>query len=524
MKKSKHMRREIGLIGLMFISVSGILGSGWLFAPLLASTHAGPAAIAAWGIGGVAMLLIALTFAEISAMLPVSGGIARLPQFSHGNVVAMFMGWSAWIGYNTTAPIEVEAMMRYLAPHIGWTRDDLSDWQSNVLAVGALALFTVINAMGVRFFTRVNTTLTWAKIAIPLVLMAGLLWSRFDAANFVAADGFSPYGMHGVFAAVSSGGVIFSYIGFRHAIDMAGEVRRPGTTIPLALVLSVVICFLVYGGLQVALVGSLPAGMLPENWHGLLLHARLGPFEAIATSLGLLWLVSLLNVGAVISPFGGGLVAIGSNARLAYALAENGFFPRLLARLSARGIPLAALLLNFVFSLLVYLLMPFEEIVRLNSSAIVLSFAVGPVAVVALRHLLPSRSRPLRLPRVTWIAASAFVVATLIIYWSGWNTLWRLGLALLIGLALFLVRARLRRQKALNFREAAWLAPYFAGVGLFSYLGTFGGRGFLPFGWDIAAITVFSLAVFAHAIACRLPPDVFAQKMRTVEDITPGAE
>ncbi len=58
------------------------------------------------------MLLLALTFAEISAMLPVPGGIARIPQFSHGNVVAVAMGWSGWVGYNTTASIEVEAMLR----------------------------------------------------------------------------------------------------------------------------------------------------------------------------------------------------------------------------------------------------------------------------------------------------------------------------------------------------------------------------------------------------------------------------
>src|SRR5262245_48570307 len=115
-----HLKREIGLIGLTFVAVSGIIGSGWLFAPLSALQVAGPAALVAWLIGAIAMLLLALTFAEISAMLPVPGGIARVPHFSHGNVVSMVMGWSAWIGYSTTAPIEVEAMLKYLAPHAGW--------------------------------------------------------------------------------------------------------------------------------------------------------------------------------------------------------------------------------------------------------------------------------------------------------------------------------------------------------------------------------------------------------------------
>ncbi|QPC45348.1 APC family permease [Kaustia mangrovi] len=517
------MRRDVGLIGLTFVAVSGVIGSGWLFAPLLASEHAGPAAIISWAIGGVAMLMIALTFAEITAMLPVAGGIARVPQFSHGNVVAMAMGWSAWIGYNTTAPIEVEAMLRYVAPYIDWlhTGPDRSTLTGAGLAAacGLIALFTVINAAGVRFFSYVNSTLTWAKIAIPLVVMATLVWARFDTANFTAAGGFSPNGLHGILAAVSTGGVIFSYIGFRHVIDMAGEVHRPGVTVPVALVLSVLICLLVYGGMQIAFTGALSHDMLAKGWSGLMISADLGPLEAIATSLGFLWLVSLLNVGAVISPFGGGLVATGSNARLAYALAENGFFPKLFTQLSGRGVPLAALLLNFVFASAVFVTVPFAEIVKLNGSAIVLSFIVGPIAVVALRRLLPDRPRPLRLPAVTWIAAPAFVVATLVIYWSGWDTLWRLGLCLLAGLVLFLVRARTRGRGTLDYRQAVWLIPYLVGVGAISSLGTFGGTGLLPFGWDMAAIAVFALAVFAHAFRCRLPQARFDRYMADPDGI-----
>lgn len=115
-----RMHRSIGLVGLTFVAVSGIIGSGWMFAPLLAVQHAGPAAMVAWVVGGIAMFFIAITFAEIPAMLPVPGGIARVPQFSHGNVVALVMGWTAWVGYSTTAPIEVEAMLRYLGPGSAW--------------------------------------------------------------------------------------------------------------------------------------------------------------------------------------------------------------------------------------------------------------------------------------------------------------------------------------------------------------------------------------------------------------------
>ena len=512
------LHREIGLIGLTFVSVSAIIGSGWLFAPLLAAQHAGPAALVAWVLGGIAMLLLALTFAEISAMLPVPGGIARVPQFSHGNVVSMAMGWSGWVGYSTTAPIEVEAMLRYLAPHLDWLYtapgSGTLSWGGVGLAGGLLALFTVINAFGVKFFAYVNTTITWAKLAIPMLVIALFLASRFETANFTAHGGFAPMGLAGILGAISSGGVIFSYIGFRHAIDMAGEVKNPGRTVPLALVLSVLICFLIYGGLQFAFTGALAPGDLAKGWGALALPGELGPLSAIAAALGLLWLVSLLNFGAVIGPFGGGLVAVGSNARLAFALAENGFFPKLFASISARGVPLAALLLNLAFAVLAFVLLPFDEVVQLNSAAIILSFAVGPVAVVALRSLLPQATRPLRIPGVFFVALAAFVVATLIIYWSGWNTVWRLGICLAVGLALILVNARARMTRELDVTQALWLVPYLLGIAIVSYLGAFGGRGIIPFGLDMAILALLAALVFVYAIKSRLPQETFDRYMR----------
>jgi len=78
------MNRSIGLVGFTFIGVSGIIGSGWLFSPLLTSQLAGPASIISWLIGAAGMLLLALCFAEVSALMPVAGGIVRIPYITHG--------------------------------------------------------------------------------------------------------------------------------------------------------------------------------------------------------------------------------------------------------------------------------------------------------------------------------------------------------------------------------------------------------------------------------------------------------
>jgi len=137
------MHRSIGLLSLTFVAISGILGSGWLFAPLLAAQAAGPSALVAWVIGGFAMLLLAATFAEIAAILPVAGGIGRVPHFSHGSVVSMAMGWTAWIGYNTTATIEVEAVLRYSKTLAPWLYLPDGKMSAGGLAVACLLLLLV---------------------------------------------------------------------------------------------------------------------------------------------------------------------------------------------------------------------------------------------------------------------------------------------------------------------------------------------------------------------------------------------
>ena len=107
------------------------------------------------------------------------------------------------------------------------------------MAVALLLLFTIVDALGVEFFTTINSTITWAKIAIPVLIAAMLVATRFEPGNFVAAGGFAPMGLAVILVGLSPGGIIFSYIGFRHAIDMAGEVQNPGVIVPVALIVAV---------------------------------------------------------------------------------------------------------------------------------------------------------------------------------------------------------------------------------------------------------------------------------------------
>ncbi|MES2613881.1 MAG: amino acid permease, partial [Bdellovibrionota bacterium] len=78
------LKREIGPTGILFASVSAIIGSGWLFGSLYAAQMAGPAAIVSWIIGGIAILFVAFCFAELACLFPVAGGVGFFPLFTHG--------------------------------------------------------------------------------------------------------------------------------------------------------------------------------------------------------------------------------------------------------------------------------------------------------------------------------------------------------------------------------------------------------------------------------------------------------
>src|SRR5919107_5567991 len=112
-KRNFALKREVGLIGLMWASMGSIIGSGWLFGAQEGLITAGPAAIFAWIIGALCMLVLALIHAELGAMFPVSGGTARFPHYAFGGAVGASFGWFSWLQAATVAPIEVMAVIQY---------------------------------------------------------------------------------------------------------------------------------------------------------------------------------------------------------------------------------------------------------------------------------------------------------------------------------------------------------------------------------------------------------------------------
>jgi len=511
------LKRELGLIGATWASETSIIGSGWLFAPLFAALLIGGGAILAWVIAGVIVVLLALCHAELGAMYPVSGGTARFPHFAFGSVAGIGFGFFAYMQAVTIAPVECFAFMNYASyfwPSIYDHKTGNVTGVGFVLTIVLMAIFVAVNFLAMRIFARVNNAITWWKVAIP-ILTIFVLTFHMHSGNF-SAGGFLPGGIHGLFYALPSAGIIFAYSGFEQCDQLAGEIKNPGRNLPAAIIISVLIGTIIYTLLQVVFIGAMPPDLLTKGWTGFTNAGIMaGPFAALSAAIGLGWLASVLRVDAFISPTGTGLIYTTGTSRISYGLARNRYAPQIFGRVSSNGIPWVGLIGAFLIGLLFLLPFPsWHSLVGLITGASVLMYAGAPLSLGAFRGQVPDASRPYRMPAAAVIAPLSFVMADLLIYWSGFEVIWKLGIVLVIGYLLIGISMAFDPQRPpLDWKSAIWLPAWLIGLGVISWQGQYSGGSVLapvntdhiPFWWDLVVVAGFSLAIYYWAMATKLP-------------------
>ena len=503
------LQRKITPVSLLFTSLSCMIGSGWLFGAYYTAQLAGPAAIISWIIGGVLVMLLALSFSELGTLLPFDGGIARYTHFSHGGTVSFCMTWLAWLSCVAVAPTEVQAILQYSSHYWPWlthTVEQVIVLTPKGLAIAAVLLFILswINTRGITLLMHCNNLITLWKLSIPLLTVIVIAHVKFTPSNFTLY-GVMPYGWHGVLASLPAA-VIFSYLGFREATSLAGETANPKRAIPLAVLGSVAICMLLYVLIQIAFIAAVSPNMLVDGWQYLHFVGDAGPFAGIALALGLTWLSWMIYTDAIISPSGTGLIYTATTARLNYAMSHNHQISKRMAVLNQQGMPMNAIILNYCIGLLLFFPFPgWQALIKFQSVAIVLAYSVGPLSLMALRAQLPNRQRPFKVPVYRVHSILVFYICNLLAYWAGWATLWRILVALTIGLIFFLLNQYRLSRQCQDLSHALWLLPHFGLLALVSYLGNFGGIGLLSFGWDFVCLALVTLLVFVLAYRARLP-------------------
>lgn len=526
----RRLKRHVGMVGLLFTAVGSIIGSGWLFGALAASEQAGPASVLSWLFGAIMITFIGLTYAELGTMFPVSGGVVRFPHFAFGSFASYTSGWITWLGAASTAPIEVEAALQYGANYLPWLQTlkngtAVLTGPGYAVAAGLMLLFSIINMFGIRWFARLNNVLVWWKIGIISIVVIAFLTADFHVGHFAHphAGGFLALGWHGVFSAIATAGIVFSYLGFRQGVNLAGETDNPQRNVPIAVLGSLVICAIIYIALQIAFIGALPLSALADGWAhiGTTFSGGIGdralafgPLAALAGTLGLTWLAILLYIDAFISPADTGLIYTTITARVSYAMGRNGNAPSGLAKVSRRGVPWVSVFLAFIVGLIFFLPFPgWQQLVGFVTSATVMSFGSGPLVLIALRKELPDYKRPFRLSGGWIIPYLAFLSSNLIVLWSGWDIVWKLMAAMLLGFVILAIHEVVQRGHTprLDFRSGFWVLPWLCGLTVIGWVGHYpdpakhaGNLSLLDLGSEVIVTAVFSVLIMWLAYAFRL--------------------
>ena len=511
MANESAIRREVGAIALMFTGLGSIIGSGWLFGAWRAAQLAGPGAIYAWIIGAVVILFVALTYAELGAMFPESGGAVRYGHYSHGSLVGFVAGWAAWIAIVSVIPVEAEASVQYMSSwpwtwahdlykHAANGQGELSAaglWISAVLVV----IYFLVNFWSVKVFANTNSAITFFKLIVPAGTAVALMFTSFHWENFqVGVHGGQHVGnLASILTAVATSGIVFSYNGFQSPVNLAGEARNPGRSVPFAIFGSIALASVVYLMLQVAFLGSVAPEHLQEGWAGLEYSS---PFAQLALALNLNWLALLLYADAFVSPSGTGSAYTATTARMIYAMEVSGTVPEVFGRVHPRyGIPRPAMWFNLAVSFIfLFFFRGWGKLAAVISVATIITYLVVPISVMVLRRTAPNLHRPLRVPGLGVLAPMAFVLATLMLFWARWPHTGQIMLLLILPMPVYLYyQAKADwRDFGRQLQGAWWLFVYLLAITVISWAGSkeFEGHDYIRYGWDQLCVAVAALAFY----------------------------
>ena len=256
-----------------------------------------------------------------------------------------------------------------------------------------MAVFTAFNFLAVRLFARVNNTITWWKVAIPILTII-IFFFHFHPSNFTARrpGGFIPFSIKTMFGAIPAAGIVFSYLGFEQADQLAGEIKDPARNLPRAMIIACLPRHRDLHPVRVVAHGRHAAQRATHGFVGLASTNPIAiyPFAAVAGLAGLGFWATILHIDAFVSPFGTGMIYQTSTSRVGYGLARNRYYPQIFQWTDRNGVPWFSLIMAFVFGLVFLLPFPsWKSLVGLVTGASVLMYAGAPLSLGAFRRQVP---------------------------------------------------------------------------------------------------------------------------------------
>ena len=330
-----ELERTLGLPGGLAIGVGTMIGAGIFVFPGLAAGQAGPAAAGSFALGGVIALLVALPTSELATAMPKSGGGYYFISRALGTLAGAVVGLSLWFGL-------VFATAFYLVGFGFYAIDTLAEL--GIVLGGDLVIpialvfgvgFTLLNVTGTENAAKLQNGVVALLLSILAVV---LLWGSMDALGLVgqpsAPERFMPFGP---FPVLTTAALVFtSYLGFAQVATVAGEMKRPGRNLPLAMVGSVV----VVGTLYVLTIFVATSAFDSATLAGLGETAMVDVGRHYLGSAGALAIV----FGGLLATMSSANASILSTSRAIYAVSKDALLPRWASRINLKyGTPHVAL-------------------------------------------------------------------------------------------------------------------------------------------------------------------------------------
>ncbi|WP_374545215.1 amino acid permease [Rhodoblastus sp.] len=454
------LHRALGAFSLMALGVGAIIGAGiFVLTGAAAARYAGPAVVLSFALAGCACAIVALCYAELAALIPVSGSTYSYVYATLGEIFAWMIGWDlvleyamgaaavavGWSGYlvSMLAGFGLTLPPQFTASYGAQTAAGVAGL-FNVPAAAVVLVVTALLAMGTRESARVNNLMVGFKLAVvAVVIVVGGLhvtpanWTPFVPEN---AGEFGHFGWSGVLRAAAV--VFFAYIGFDAVSTAAQEARDPQRDLPIGLIGSLAICTALYIAVAAVLTGVVPIAALD----------RPDPISAVIDAVGLPALAIVVKFAALAGLTTVILVLLFGQARILFAMARDGLLPQFFARLHPRFRTPA--ISQIVIGLVVALtagLFPIDLLGEMVSIGTLAAFALVCVAVMHLRRRHPELRRPFRVPLEPALPALGVIACLVLMIGLPWETWVRLVVWLAIGMAIYLTSGRrgAARQAAL---------------------------------------------------------------------------
>ena len=494
------LKRDISTTNILIASAGGMIGSGWLFSPFISAQIAGSNALISWIIAALFMLVIALPLCELGTMFPVSGGMSNYPTYTHGQEVGFLFAWTSWLSYVVMTPIEIQAILQY-ASHffpiltINGSGSLVLSHYGYIVAIMIMLFVVLLNSYGIKMLAECNKYASIIKFILPTIAIIALIHCAPNFNNTTLHLN-SKESWVSIFSALSTGGIAFAFTGFQNGLVLAGEVKNPQRNIPIAILGAVLIGFILYFMLQFSFIAAVPQKYLNQGWGALTYPGDSGPLVGLTLLLGLTVVATLLMIDAAFSPFGTTLVYTAATSRILYGMSMNRHLPPIFMRVNKHKIPYVTLYANFIVGILSFMPFPgWQKLVAFLSSASILSYSIGPICLLAMRKLQPNTPRPFKLSAGLFFAHLAFYICNLMLYWCGFEILWKLDLALLIGLMISIIYHH--DTSILRNYPLYWFLFYMGTLLAISYLGSFGGIGLLSFPMDLITLLPLSIIILS---------------------------